>query len=73
MAGDLVAVADGRGSLFATLDADGIVTVWSGHETVRSQFEAEIARVSAPTPSDRLAIVVDAEETSVVVGSGPAA
>jgi hypothetical protein len=69
MAGNLIAVADGRDSLFATLDADGIVSVWTGPYDMRSQFSADLARVSVPVPARRLAIVSGSETASVVVGS----
>ncbi|HZM83371.1 MAG TPA: hypothetical protein VFC19_47255 [Candidatus Limnocylindrales bacterium] len=69
MAGNLIAVAEGRDSLFATLDAEGIVTIWSGPGEMRSQFSADFARVSVPVPSRRLAIVAGSETASVVVGS----
>jgi hypothetical protein len=69
MSSSLVAVADGRDSLFATLGADGIVSVWSGPDALQSRFSAGIARASVPVPSHRLAIVMGVGEISVVVGS----
>jgi len=69
MPGNLIAVADGRDSLFATLDTDGAVSVWSGRDEVRCRFIAEFARAVVPVRSGHIAIVAGEEEATVVVGS----
>jgi hypothetical protein len=66
----VLAVAEGPGSQFATLESDGGVSVWSRPEALRSRFRAEIARVTVPVPSRRLAVVASASgATSVAVAS----
>lgn len=69
MSANLIAAADGQDSLFATLDADGSVSVWSGPGEMHSQFTVELAQTPVPVPSRRLAMVAGETGTAVVVGS----